>query len=70
MIMAWKMKNWEMIASWLLVLGGINWGFVGVFGYNLLEAILSSFPTLLQIVYAVVGIAGVFLLIRQVQEWM
>lgn len=68
--MKWTVKTWEMIASLLLIVGGINWGLVGVFGYNLLETILGSYPTLLQVVYGLVGISGVFTLVNMVREMM
>ena len=54
-----KMKWYDIIAFLLLVVGGINWGLVGVFRFNLVEFIVRI--TFLQtIVYGLVGIAGLY----------
>ncbi len=44
----------------LLVVGGLNWGLVGVFGYNLVDSIFGVESALARIVYAVVGLAAVY----------
>jgi len=49
------------IARILLIIGGINWGLVGVFNYNLvikLTGDATSFST--QIIYALVGLAAIY----------
>jgi len=50
----------DWIALVLLVIGGLNWGLVGLFGFDLVEAILGSIPILQSIVYVLVGIAGLY----------
>lgn len=52
------MKTVHIISFVLLVVGGLNWGLVGLADYNLVEAILGSWPGLLQIVYVLVGLAA------------
>ncbi len=52
------------IAFILLVIGGVNWGLVGVGNlmgsdWNLVKMLLSSWPTVESLVYVLVGIAGV-----------
>jgi len=53
------------IAKWLLIVGGINWGLVGLgmlFGganWNVVEMIFGSMPTLEALVYVLVGVAAV-----------
>lgn len=44
----------------LTAIGAINWGLVGAFGFNLVNAIFGGIPVLEAIVYIVVGIAGLW----------
>ena len=55
------------IAKWLMVVGGINWGLVGLGmllggglnSWNLVHMIFGSMPTVEGIVYVLVGVATV-----------
>lgn len=56
------------VAYWLLVIGGINWGLVGLSGFldknlNVVNLLLGSWPNVEWIVYILVGLAGVWGLI-------
>ena len=54
-------KNYvDWIALILLVIGGVNWGLVGLFNLDLVELILGAVPILQKIVYILVGIAGLY----------
>ena len=44
----------------LLIIGGINWGLVGFFGFNLVSAIFGEMTLLSRIIYALVGISAVY----------
>lgn len=47
--------------SWVVVtVGALNWGLVGLFNVNLVEALLGTWPALVQIVYILVGLAGLY----------
>ncbi|MCG3769894.1 MAG: hypothetical protein JW384_01025 [Nitrosomonadaceae bacterium] len=47
--------------AWVLVfIGAINWGLIGFFEYNLVNAILGSLPTIERVVYALVGLSAIF----------
>lgn len=49
--------------SWILVIvGAINWGLVGLFSFNLVEAIFGGAPVVARIIYILVGLAGVAML--------
>jgi uncharacterized membrane protein YuzA (DUF378 family) len=53
-----------MIAKWLLVIGGLNWGLVGVgmlmkTDWNVVGMLLGSWPMVAAIVYILVGVAAV-----------
>lgn len=53
------MKAVHVIAFILVVVGAINWGLVGLFNWNLVEAILGGW--LLKLVYILVGVSGLVL---------
>ena len=55
-------KTLNGVASGLLIAGGLNWGLVGLFGFNLVETLLGV-GTLTTIVYGLVGAAGVMILL-------
>lgn len=55
--MAMKWYDWT--AYILLVVGGINWGLVGVFDFNLVSAIFGT-ALLSSVVYAAVGVSGLY----------
>jgi uncharacterized membrane protein YuzA (DUF378 family) len=46
------------ISALLTVIGGLNWGLVGFFGFNAVEKLLP-WPIVAQIVYCLVGIASI-----------
>jgi hypothetical protein len=55
-----KLNIIDWIAIVLLVIGGINWGLVGFFGFDLVAAIFGTMTVLSRIIYALVGIAAVY----------
>ncbi len=44
----------------LLIIGGLNWGLVGIMNFNLVETIFGSIPILVKIVYDLVGLAALY----------
>lgn len=46
----------------LVVVGGLNWGLMGIFKFNLVETIFGSVPMLVRIIYTLVGFATVYLI--------
>ncbi|RFA29331.1 DUF378 domain-containing protein [Alkalilimnicola ehrlichii] len=50
--------NW--VALILLIVGGLNWGLVGLFNFDLVAAIFGEMSVLSRLVYIVVGIAAVY----------
>lgn len=60
------------IASVLVVIGAINWGLVGIGGFmssnlNVVNLLLGSWPIVEWIVYVLVGLAGIWLLVKLFQ---
>lgn len=54
------MKLLDTISLALIIIGGINWGLIGFFQFNLVDFILGSFSILSRIVYCLVGIASIY----------
>ncbi|MFH1455754.1 MAG: DUF378 domain-containing protein [archaeon] len=52
----------DWIAFVLVIVGGLNWGLVGLFGLDLVETILGTIPFLQTIVYVLVGVAALYLI--------
>ena len=63
------MKTVNIITLLLIIIGGLNWGLVGLADIDLVAALLGGRPaTLARIVYIVVGIAAVWQLIPFIQS--
>lgn len=54
------MKSLHMVAYTLLWVGGLNWGLVGLFKFNLVNALVGSWPALETLVYVLVGLSTVY----------
>ena len=55
-----KMKEIDMVAYVLIILGAINWGLVGAFKLDLVQLILGTTPALVQLVYILIGLSGLY----------
>ncbi len=56
------------IALILTIVGGINWGLVGVANFNLVNMLLGFAPMLERIVYIVVGLSAIYAAYDMVQK--
>lgn len=54
----------HMVSFALLVIGGLNWGLVGAFDFNLVDKIFGSWPALVTIIYVLVGLSAVWEVVR------
>lgn len=54
------MKIVDKIALILIIIGAINWGLVGIFNFNLVDAIFGTMSVISRIIYALVGISGLW----------
>lgn len=54
------MRIMDIVAAVLLVIGGLNWGLVGFFQFDLVAAIFGPATALSRIVYSVVGLAAIY----------
>ena len=54
------MKVIDYIALILVIIGAINWGLIGLFGFDLVATLFGSMSIISRIVYTLVGIAGLW----------
>jgi len=59
-----KYNAFDWITFILLVVGGLNWGLVGFFNFDLVAAIFGEMSILSRVVYIVVALSGIYLLFR------
>lgn len=48
------------LSKWLVVIGAINWGLVGLMDFNLVTYLFGSWPFLVMLVYVLVGLSGLW----------
>lgn len=51
----------DLIALILVIVGGLNWGLVGLFNFDLVAAIFGAGSALSRIVYIIVDLAAVYM---------
>jgi len=51
----------DRIAGILVIIGGINWGLVGIAKWNLVEVLLGV-GTITDIVYGIVGVSAIYMI--------
>lgn len=54
------MKILTMIALILLIIGGLNWGLVGLFDFDLVQFLFGSMEMIARLVYILIGLAAVY----------
>ena len=54
------MKGLDVCVAVLLVIGGLNWGLIGFFGFDLVASIFGSMSVCSRIVYSIVGICAIY----------
>ena len=61
------LKRFEPVALFLLIIGGLNWGIVGLFETNVLVEAFGT-GTLTDVIYVLVGVAALVVVPRLVEE--
>ena len=56
------MKTIDYIVLIFVVIGALNWGLIGFFNFNLVQMIFGNMTVWSRIVYAIVGIGGLYAL--------
>ena len=52
----------DWIAFVLVIVGGLNWGLVGLFSFDLVAAIFGGMSIISRIVYVLVGLAALYMI--------
>lgn len=51
------------ISLLLVIVGGLNWGLIGLFNFNLVETIFNGYNIGSQIIYVLVCLAAIWLIV-------
>ena len=51
---------WDKTALTIAIIGALNWGSIGIFGFDLVAALLGAGSMASRIVYTIVGLAGLW----------
>lgn len=54
------MKALNLLTLILVIVGGVNWGLVGAFDFNLVAALLGEGSALSRVVYVLVGLSALW----------
>lgn len=54
----------DVLAYVLLIVGGLNWGLVGLFKFDLVATIFGDMTVLSRVVYTLVGLSAVYVAAR------
>ncbi|MBP7006467.1 MAG: DUF378 domain-containing protein [Candidatus Pacebacteria bacterium] len=57
-----KLKTLDIISLILVIVGGLNWGLVGILNFDLVATIFGDMSALSRIVYSLVGVSAIYLL--------
>lgn len=58
------MRSIDIIVAALLVIGGLNWGLVGIFNFNLVASIFGNASFISNFVYALVGLSALYQVVQ------
>ena len=55
----------DKLAYWLVIIGGINWGVVGIWDNDVVKMLLGSWPMLVNLVYILVGLSALWMIFKK-----
>ena len=55
-----RLNALDWISMTLLIIGGVNWGLVGLFNFDLVAALFGQMSLLSRIVYVLVGVCALY----------
>ena len=55
-----KLNKGGWVALIVLMVGGLNWGLIGFFDFNLVAAIFGDMTRLSRVIYSLVGLAAMY----------
>ena len=56
------MKILNCVALTIAIIGAINWGLIGFFGFNLVSGIFGDATAFTRVIYALVGLSGIYMI--------
>lgn len=56
-----KLNPVDWLALVLVIVGGLNWGLVGILNFDLVATIFGDMSALSRIVYSLVGLSAIYL---------
>jgi uncharacterized membrane protein YuzA (DUF378 family) len=59
------MKSISTVAWVLLIIGGLNWGLIGIFGFDLVAQIFGAASTVARVIYILVGLSALWLVFKK-----
>ena len=63
-----KKSTIDWIALVLVIVGGLNWGLVGLFNFDLVAAILGDMSIISRVVYTLVGVSAIWAIFMAAKE--
>ena len=57
-----KFNTIEWITMVLVIVGGLNWGLVGLFNFDLVATIFGVMSAVSRVVYVLVGISAIYMI--------
>ncbi len=60
----YSMNEIDWVAHILVILGALNFGLIGAFKLDIVQATLGGSPTLVQLTYILIGLAGLYKLYK------
>ena len=57
-----KFSTLDWVTLILVVVGGLNWGLVGAFDFNLVDSIFGIMSMLSRIIYVLVGLSAIYMI--------
>ncbi|MFA5030400.1 MAG: DUF378 domain-containing protein [Patescibacteria group bacterium] len=58
-----KMNIMDWIAFALVIIGGLNWGLIGILDLDVVEKLFGDMSTVSRIIYSLVGVSALYLVI-------
>ena len=62
------MKTLDTLATALVIVGGINWGLVGLAQFDLVASLLGEMSVATRAVYTLVGLSAAYLAVRRLSQ--
>ncbi|PIR59297.1 MAG: DUF378 domain-containing protein [Candidatus Pacebacteria bacterium CG10_big_fil_rev_8_21_14_0_10_56_10] len=63
-----KMNPLDWVTLVLVVIGGINWGLVGLIGLDLVATIFGAMSFITRVVYILVGLSAIYTIVRSASQ--